>query len=399
MVAGQVAGPARRYHQRLLAEAYATCGRRAEPCYRAALAFLGAEARSRADGGGDPPALLRQAVALAAHDPEDPLVCGVLALRLSTDEADRQLLVALLRRAALGGERRGYAASAMWPFPFHLASLLGGVPANAPLPGASADEREQLLRTGCDLLVMALEEAVTVPMEKRLLAEAILATPQLRPAVCRQLAARVAVSESIDPWFAWWLAGRADQAAAEVPWPPEAPRGRRLTRVQRRLLTRANECYQRAWELHPEYPWPASELVATTALTDGPAAARAWFDRAVKAQFDYVPAYENLLCALRASGRHANERLLAFGRECLATARFDTAVPLQYARAALHGDRAAPWQSSRAAAEWDQLLAGYRSAPATDAGRQALTLVCPAALARVGRTGAADGARRGGADR
>jgi hypothetical protein len=54
---------------------------------------------------------------------------------------------------------------------------------------------------------------------------------------------------------------------------------------------------------------------------------RLWFDRAVAARFDYIPAYDSLQNALRSRWSGDPEALLAFARECAATRRFDTDVP------------------------------------------------------------------------
>lgn len=61
---------------------------------------------------------------------------------------------------------------------------------------------------------------------------------------------------------------------------------------------------------------------------------RFWFDQAVRSRFDQMGAYQLMLTALPASGSGSYDELtkdaLAFGRECLATARFDTQVPNFY---------------------------------------------------------------------
>ena len=61
--------------------------------------------------------------------------------------------------------------------------------------------------------------------------------------------------------------------------------------------------------------------------------ARLWFDRATSAQFDYNPAYENYLLQLLPHWGGSLKEIMAFGRACLETGRFDTLVPTFFFRA------------------------------------------------------------------
>ncbi|HEX7378756.1 MAG TPA: hypothetical protein VF278_16665, partial [Pirellulales bacterium] len=100
-------------------------------------------------------------------------------------------------------------------------------------------------------------------------------------------------------------------------------------------LTKARALLLQAWKEHPELP-EAAELLMTVTTGGGGAAgedARFWFDRAVAVDFDFLPAYEALLWDLRPRWHGSHEAMLAFGRECLATRRFDTQVPSQLHRA------------------------------------------------------------------
>lgn len=81
--------------------------------------------------------------------------------------------------------------------------------------------------------------------------------------------------------------------------------------------------------LRPELPYAATEMIAVS-MGDNQDDPRMWFDRAVAAQFDYLPAYDALIGALMPRWRGSHEQMDAFGRECLATARFDTKVPTKY---------------------------------------------------------------------
>jgi hypothetical protein len=81
-----------------------------------------------------------------------------------------------------------------------------------------------------------------------------------------------------------------------------------------------------AHALHPEFPEAAGSMIGV-AMTRGDSAERLWFDRAVSAQFDYLPAYRGFLWALRPRWHGSHERMYRLGVDCLNTKRFDTEVP------------------------------------------------------------------------
>ena len=92
-------------------------------------------------------------------------------------------------------------------------------------------------------------------------------------------------------------------------------------------LALAREHFTRAHEMHPEWADAASEMIQVS-VGQGNDEERLWFDRAVAAQFDHTNSYHRMLRMVllpRWGGSH--EAMLEFGRECLATGRFDTVVP------------------------------------------------------------------------
>ncbi|MCB1276674.1 hypothetical protein [Prosthecobacter sp.] len=101
-------------------------------------------------------------------------------------------------------------------------------------------------------------------------------------------------------------------------------------------LKSARDLLGKASRLRPDRPEAASTMIGV-AMGEGmdPTELRAWFDRSVSAQFDYAPAYKALLYAYRPrwSGSHA--LMLAFGKACAATKRYDTMVPSQLMVAAM----------------------------------------------------------------
>lgn len=95
------------------------------------------------------------------------------------------------------------------------------------------------------------------------------------------------------------------------------------------LSTSAYDSFAKAWELNPAEPWAAAEAMRFTHNKDKAAkepSRREWFDRAVTAQFDLEAAYRYRIQTIRSS-TGSIEHLLAFGRACLETRRFDTIVP------------------------------------------------------------------------
>lgn len=105
-------------------------------------------------------------------------------------------------------------------------------------------------------------------------------------------------------------------------------------------LRKAREHLLAAYRSRPENP-EAAELMID--VTNGEGAAhrpkdeseRLWFDRAVRAQADWRPAYEKYIWAIMPRWSGTPEEMLAFGEECLATGRFDTRIPYFYIDALL----------------------------------------------------------------
>ncbi len=95
-------------------------------------------------------------------------------------------------------------------------------------------------------------------------------------------------------------------------------------------IEEARKCLNQAYELHPEYPEAASNMIRVAMASSRIINEKQWFNRAVKAHFDYLNAYENLLWAIRPRWGGSHEQMLRFGIECLNTQRFDTRVPSNF---------------------------------------------------------------------
>ncbi|HBA86305.1 MAG TPA: hypothetical protein DCZ95_19670 [Verrucomicrobia bacterium] len=97
----------------------------------------------------------------------------------------------------------------------------------------------------------------------------------------------------------------------------------------RQQYPQAVSFYRKACELRPDYPEAAAEMVAAVNAGFGDAEddCRRWFERSLQAQFDYERAYSAYMMHVLPRWGGTVEGALSFGRECLATKRFDTVIP------------------------------------------------------------------------
>jgi hypothetical protein len=133
-------------------------------------------------------------------------------------------------------------------------------------------------------------------------------------------------------------------------------------KLARDLLAKSNR-------VRPDRPEAASAMIRVcmgenVAITE----TRAWFDRAVSAQFDYAPAYSGLMWAYRPRWAGSHDLMLAFGNACADTKRFDTMVPSRLMSACIDitGEVGQPQPVFRHKAARESLIAisqGYLDAP------------------------------------
>lgn len=96
----------------------------------------------------------------------------------------------------------------------------------------------------------------------------------------------------------------------------------------REHLDAAAEHLKKAHELRPERPEAAGRMIQVIMGTSGGAEEqRAWFDRAIAAQFDYRNAYTGLIYASTTRWGGSDEMVLTLGRRFAETKRYDTDVP------------------------------------------------------------------------
>ena len=100
-------------------------------------------------------------------------------------------------------------------------------------------------------------------------------------------------------------------------------------------LTKACTLFSSAWKDNPTVPFAAAAMITVTmggVGLDG-IDERVWFDRATAACFDYLPAYDSLLWAYRPRWGGSHDLMLAFGKACANTRRYDTFVPAKLFKA------------------------------------------------------------------
>ena len=108
-----------------------------------------------------------------------------------------------------------------------------------------------------------------------------------------------------------------------------------------RHLPLAYDRFTKAHDLRPNLPEAASRLIAVAmgGHTPEDEPEQVWFDRAVKACFDWEPAYHSYAYALEPRWGGSDEAIIAFGRRCKATGRYDTDIPYQLLYACQRVDR------------------------------------------------------------
>ncbi|MFH0879977.1 MAG: DUF4034 domain-containing protein, partial [Lentisphaerota bacterium] len=155
-------------------------------------------------------------------------------------------------------------------------------------------------------------------------------------------------NDAVDPWISHVLEGIYHVSAA---WTIRS--GALAKEVSKkqwkgffRELDTAREHLIKAHELHPEFPEAAEHMIVISMARSDDLGEQYWFNQAVTAQFDYLPAYRSLLLALYPRWGGSWEEMQAFGLRCLQTERFDTLVPNVYVRsiAAIAQDMGDDWR-------------------------------------------------------
>ena len=86
--------------------------------------------------------------------------------------------------------------------------------------------------------------------------------------------------------------------------------------------------FQKAWNLRTDFPEPAVSMIGNALSAGaGDKSPRYWFDQAVAAEMDNEMAYDAMYNALQLKRGGSHKQILDFAFECVATQRYDSAVP------------------------------------------------------------------------
>lgn len=321
------------FNRATLAQAYDRVGKRNPAWDDAAHALLEQLALTTADAPDRPTTatLLEAATELVVKSKcDDPLILYAYGYALEASgktEANQALVDAAdaLRNSKYPAVRCAAAAHRC----AHYIDRVGRRPADAyPYYRVAVDKWIEALRTnefpkGQPRLVTAL---ILGPIDYDLPAD-------LAAAFAEQLR----TLKDVDPWAQHTLLGVAEVKAA---W---AARGTKFANAVEENrwkgfndhLAEAREHLTAAWKLDQTRPEPAAEMISVLAGGNPreDESVRNWFDRAVHAQLDYLPAYWKMVWALQPRWIGSHEEQLRFGLECKATGRYDTGVPYIYVSA------------------------------------------------------------------
>ncbi|MBI1374780.1 MAG: hypothetical protein GC159_18830 [Phycisphaera sp.] len=215
----------------------------------------------------------------------------------------------------------------------------------------------------------------------------------------QQLSDAVGRAKGIDPWLSCTLRGNF---AIEDAWKARGNGyANTVSPAQWRAFSERIEVAAKllndAYNLHRDRPEPATGMITLAMaghIDEG--SARDWFDRAVAAQLDYLPAYTVFSHAIWPRWGGSISQMIAFGLECANTDRFDTEVPYQMFEiyqnvvVELDGSHELAGKLTAMYAPLDHVLAGYQEYDKEDLPRVAWNQSRRAALAwRFGRYDAA----------
>lgn len=154
-------------------------------------------------------------------------------------------------------------------------------------------------------------------------------------------------------------------------------------------LAKARQHLQKAWGLDEKSPEPASEMIEVEMCSGSLRDMQLWFDRAVSAQFDYLPAYSQLRWGMRPRWHGTHQIMIDWARNRVKTGRFDTAVPFELYWVAVNivDDLEGDWKKALSMPGlYDQLQQMFDGYTAADPDQAAWVRTHKAVLAwRVGR--------------
>lgn len=202
--------------------------------------------------------------------------------------------------------------------------------------GAPQDHYVLERQAGEAWLELAAEEAGDAAAQRPLLVDFLQLTRQWwNRDEATALLTRAASDERLSPWLRAMLAGKEAYDRAwrirgggyantvdEDDWRPFAE-----------ALGDARSHYELAYELQPDFPEAATEMLAVSLAEGDEETLRHWFDEARAAQVDYLPAYTAFLWGMRPRWHGSHAAMYALAQEWNEEGRFDTSAPFMAAQA------------------------------------------------------------------
>lgn len=347
------------FYLRVTVDAYIQAGAKSDAWNGDATRLLEGYAREEAGAPGAlaPPAQAIQARAILREGCADPLILYVYARALCLQHRERAAVPYLYRAIRLFTAGR-YPGVCRQAAPLRLAACLSKLASPKREEIASLhDLHEQWLAT-------AMHDGSFLPGERRIALDLILRQGPLRDGG-QPLLEKMAATPGDDRYLQEYLHGVSLLTRAEVAGGDVAGR--------EACLREAYQALYAAWKARREYPEAPTALIvlarAHPALGGAP---RAWFERAIAAQGDYRPAYDEMMTALLPRHGGSYIALYAFGQACLGTRRYDTIVPACYfdVLARISEDSRGSesyWNRPETLASLETMFAGYEArAPAKD---------------------------------
>ena len=273
-------------------------------------------------------------------------------------------------------------ASAKYPASLQLLSCTSWYNSSAPNP-AFADDAKASRKEIVAAILKAAEETADQPKEQKFIFDTIydivsnseIGKPPEGGALRSEIYDAVEKTEKIHPWLKNMLLGYKYDLLA---WQSRgAATANRVSeggwRGFKENSQKAADHFTKAWELDPTVPYAAVGMIGVAGGSGiGGLSARDWFDRAVEARMDYYFAYSGLANFLQPKWGGREDSIREFGRECIATKRFDTDVPFKFILL-LHfvdremGDCGAIWLQEGTYDSAKTVLEGMENEPARSA--------------------------------
>jgi hypothetical protein len=237
------------------------------------------------------------------------------------------------------------------------------------------------LKPGEDAALAAAEESSCIDMargirparaERRVLLSIYRSALEKDHRMQARICSALQKMKDADPWLVECVCGQYEVSAA---WGARgADSAARVTpngwEGFEEHLAKARQYLTKAWQLEPGLPDPAYDMIIVT-MGDGGHGGdtlRTWFDRAREAKFDERDALARILWGLRPRWGGSWEQMLALGRECAQTDRFDTTVPAWLITAVQEvaddaGDKTGrTWADPAIYPDVERVFAGYEQA-------------------------------------